>query len=205
MISSVKKYFYNRNFIWLPPQKYTIASAVRFSKHLKSLVSAGFFGCRLLSRLLKTIKINNKCIRPLFLRKRGYAKKPTKELRGRVSMQTVSHPMNLFVGENPLAVEEFSHWSDAVLSDPRILFEILTTQPDCWTFNIKNDIISVCIGASKRSFDHLSWFGFYCYHMKVLGFAHGIVHCFGIFGHAFIRQTKIAEGCFEFVHNISLL
>ena len=85
---------------------------MRFSENLKSIVSAGFFGCWVSSELLKTvktIKINNKCIRPLFLRKRGYAKKPTKELRDMVSVQTVSHPMNLFVGENPLAVEEFSH------------------------------------------------------------------------------------------------
>jgi hypothetical protein len=81
----------------LPPQKYTVASAVSFSEKLKSIVIAGFFGCCFLREFLKTvktIKINNKCIRPLFLRKRGYAKKPTKELWVRVSIR-LSHPMNL--------------------------------------------------------------------------------------------------------------
>jgi hypothetical protein len=66
----------------LPPQKYTVSSAVSFSEKLKSIVIAGFFGCCFLREFLKTvktIKINNKCIRPLFLRKRGYAEKPTKE------------------------------------------------------------------------------------------------------------------------------
>jgi hypothetical protein len=90
----------------LPPQKYTIASAVRFFENLKSIVSAGFFGCWVSSELLKTvktIKINNKCIRPLFLRKRGYAKKPTKELRDTVSIR-LSPSHESFVGENLLAV-----------------------------------------------------------------------------------------------------
>ena len=80
---------------------------MRFYENLKSVVGAGFLGCYFLRKFLKTIKtikMNNKCIRPLFLRKRGYAEKPTKEptkSSALIETITLSHTVKSFVGEDP--------------------------------------------------------------------------------------------------------